>query len=70
MTAAIVSASADRISEGQRAESQKLMSLGKNSEIPDFDNSKDVTVAVLEGVGTLTVCDRTVTLKPGVQHFA
>lgn len=69
MTAAIVSASASRISEGQPADSQKLMSLGKNSQIPDLDNSKDVTLAVLEGVGTLTVCDRTVTLKPGVFVF-
>ena len=68
MTAAIVSASA-RISDGQPAESQKLMSLGKNSEIPDLDDSKDVTLAVLEGVGTLTVCSRTVTLKPGVFVF-
>ena len=69
MTAAIVSASADRISDRQPADSQKLMSLGKNSEIPDLDNSKDVTLAVLEGAGTLTVCDRTVTLKPGVFVF-
>lgn len=69
MTAAIVSASASRISDGQPADSQKLMSLGKNSEIPDLDNSKDVTLAVLEGGGTLTVCDRTVTLKPGVFVF-
>ena len=69
MTAAIVSASADRISDGKPAESQKLMSLDKNSEIPDLDNSKDVTLAVLEGGGTLTVCDRTVTLKPGVFVF-
>ncbi len=68
MTAAIVSASA-RISDGKPAESQKMMSLGKNSEIPDLDNSKDVTLAVLEGVGTLTVCSRTVTLKPGVFVF-
>ncbi|MEG4989323.1 cupin domain-containing protein [Microcoleus sp. BR0-C5] len=69
MTAAIVSASADRISDGQPADSQKLMSLSKNSEIPDLDNSKDVTLAVLEGGGTLTVWDRTVTLKPGVFVF-
>jgi len=69
VTAAIVSASADRISDGQPADSQKLMSLGKNSEIPDLDNSKDVTLAVLEGGGTLTVCSRTVTLKPGVFVF-
>ncbi|MEG4498063.1 hypothetical protein QUB05_12690 [Microcoleus sp. F10-C6] len=69
MTAAIVSASASRISDGQPAYSQKLMSLGRNCEIPDLDNSKDVTLAVLEGVGTLTVCDRTVTLKPGVFVF-
>ena len=69
MTAAIVSASADRISDGQPADSQKLMSLGKNSEIPDLDNSKDITLAVLEGVATLTVCDRRVTLKPGVFVF-
>ncbi|MEG5000005.1 cupin domain-containing protein [Microcoleus sp. B4-D4] len=69
MTAAIVSASASRISDGQPADSQKLMSLGKNSEIPDLDRSKDITLAVLEGVGTLTVGDRTVTLKPGVFVF-
>lgn len=69
MTAAIVSASALRISDGQPADSQKLMSLGKNSEIPDLDNSKDLTLAVLEGVGTLRVCSRTVTLKPGVFVF-
>ncbi|MEG4319725.1 MULTISPECIES: cupin domain-containing protein [unclassified Microcoleus] len=69
MTAAIVSASASRISDGQPTDSQKLMSLGQNSEIPDLDRSKDVTIAVLEGVGTLTVCDRTVTLTPGVFVF-
>ncbi|MEG4802895.1 cupin domain-containing protein [Microcoleus sp. ARI1-B5] len=68
MTAAIVSASASQISDGQLAD-QKLMSLGKNAEIPDLDNSKDVTIAVLEGVGTFTVGDRTVTLKPGVFVF-
>ncbi|MEP6518043.1 cupin domain-containing protein [Microcoleus vaginatus] len=69
MTAAIVSASASPISDGQPADSQKLMSLGKNSEIPDLDNFKDVTIAVLEGVGTLTVCDQKVTLTPGVFVF-
>lgn len=69
MTAAIVSASADRISDELPADSKKLMSLGKNSEIPDLDNSKDVTLAVLEGMGTLTVCSQTVTLKPGVFVF-
>ncbi|MEO6863423.1 MAG: hypothetical protein ABI180_18090 [Microcoleus sp.] len=69
MTAAIVSASAARISDGQPVYSQKVMSLGTNSEIPDLDRSKDVTLAVLEGVGTLTVCDRTVTLTPGVFVF-
>jgi quercetin dioxygenase-like cupin family protein len=69
VTAAIVSASASRISEAQPADSQKLMSLGQNSEIPDLDRSKDVTIAILEGVGTLTVCDRTVTLTPGVFVF-
>jgi quercetin dioxygenase-like cupin family protein len=69
VTAAIVSASASRISDGQLADSQKLMSLGQNSEIPHLDRSKDVTIAILEGVGTLTVCDRTVTLTPGVFVF-
>jgi mannose-6-phosphate isomerase-like protein (cupin superfamily) len=69
VTAAIVSASASRISEGQPADSQKLMTLGQNSEIPDLDRSKDVTIAILEGVGTLTVCDRIVTLTPGVFVF-
>ena len=64
-TAGIISASADRISDGQPADSQKVMSLGKNSEIPDLDNSKDVAIAVLEGVGTLTVCDANSHFKTG-----
>jgi len=68
VTAAIVSASASRIGNGQPT-SQKLISLGRNSQIPDLDHSTDVSIAVLEGVGTLTVCDRTVTLTPGVFVF-
>jgi quercetin dioxygenase-like cupin family protein len=67
--AAKVSASADRTCDGQPAYSQKLMSLGKNSEIPDLDNSQDATIAVLEGLGSLAVGDRTVTLTPGVFVF-
>lgn len=67
--AAIVCASVDRIAGGQPAYSQELMSLGANSEIPDLDNSQDVTVTVLEGLGSLVVGDRTVTLTPGVFVF-
>jgi quercetin dioxygenase-like cupin family protein len=66
--AAILSASVDR-TDGQAPYSQELMSLGANSEIPDLDNSQDVTVAVFEGLGSLAVGDRTVTLTPGVFVF-
>ncbi|HAT12641.1 MAG TPA: hypothetical protein DCS91_02655 [Microcoleaceae bacterium UBA11344] len=70
MTAtAAMSASADRTCDTQPPYSQKLMSLGKNSEIPDLDHSQDVTIAVLEGLGNLAVGDRTVTLQPGVFVF-
>ena len=68
-TAAMVSLFADRTCDTQPPYSQKLMSLGKNSEIPDLDNSQDVTIAVLEGLGNLAVGDRTVTLQPGVFVF-
>ncbi|NJK65647.1 MAG: hypothetical protein HC789_01180 [Microcoleus sp. CSU_2_2] len=68
MTAvAMVSASGDRTCDAPY--SQKLMNLDKNSEIPDLDNSQDVTIAVLEGLGNLAVGDRTVTLTPGVFVF-
>ena len=70
MTAtAILSASVDRTTDGQAPYSQELMSLSANSEMPDFNNSQDVTVAVFEGLGTLAVGDRTVTLTPGVFVF-
>jgi quercetin dioxygenase-like cupin family protein len=64
---AMVSVSGDRTCDAPY--SQKLMNLGKNSEIPDLDNSQDVTIAVLEGLGKLAVGDRTVTLQPGVFVF-
>lgn len=67
--AALVSASADRTCDTQPPYDQKLMNLGKNSEIPDLDNSQDVTIAVLEGLGNLAVGDRTVTLTPGIFVF-
>jgi quercetin dioxygenase-like cupin family protein len=65
--AALVSASADRTCDAPYSE--KLMNLCKNAEIPDFDRSQDVTIAALEGLGTLTVGDRTVTLTPGIFVF-
>jgi quercetin dioxygenase-like cupin family protein len=67
--AAIVSASVDWIAGGQPAYSQEVMSFGANSQMPDLDNSQDVTVTVLEGLGSLVVGDRTVTLTPGVFVF-
>ena len=67
--AALVSASVDRPCDTQPPYSQKLMSLGTNSEIPDLDNSQDVTITVLEGLGNLAVGDGTVTLQPGVFVF-
>ncbi len=68
-TAAMVSLFADRTCDTQPPSSQKLMNLSANSEIPDLDNSQDVTIAVLEGLGNLAVGDRTVTLQPGVFVF-
>ena len=68
-TAAMVSLFADRPCDTQPPSIQKLMSLYPNSEIPDLDNSQDVTIAVLEGLGNLAVGDRTVTLEPGVFVF-
>lgn len=67
--AALVPLFADRTCDTQPPYSQKLMSLGTNSEIPDLDRSQDVTIAVLEGLGNLAVGDRTVTLQPGVFVF-
>ncbi len=68
-TAAMVSLFADRPCDTQAPYSQKLMNLYPNSEIPDLDNSQDVTITVLEGLGNLAVGDRTVTLQPGVFVF-
>lgn len=68
-TAAMVSLFADRTCDTQAPYSQKLMNLSTNSEIPDLDNSQDVTIAILEGLGNLAVGDRTVTLQPGVFVF-
>ncbi|WP_377478100.1 MAG: cupin domain-containing protein [Microcoleus anatoxicus] len=68
-TAAMVSLFADRTCDTQAPYSQKLMNLYPNSEIPDLDNSQDVSIAVLEGLGNLMVGDRTVTLQPGVLVF-
>lgn len=67
--AAIASASVDRIADAQPPYSQELMSLGANSAMPDLDDSQDVTVTVFEGLGSLVVGDRTVTLTPGVFVF-
>ncbi|NJR26367.1 MAG: cupin domain-containing protein [Richelia sp. CSU_2_1] len=67
--AAIVCASVDRIAGGQPAYSHEVMSLGANSAMPDLNDSQDVTVTVLEGLGSLVVGDRTVTLTPGVFVF-
>ena len=68
-TASMVSLFADRTYDTQPPLSQKLMNLRANSEIPEFDHSQDVTIAVLEGLGNLAVGDRTVTLQPGVFVF-
>nr|WP_255699307.1 cupin domain-containing protein [Tychonema sp. BBK16] len=65
----MVSLFADRTCDTQPPYSQKLTNLSTNSEIPDLDNSQDVTIAVLEGLGNLAVGDRTVTLQPGVFVF-
>jgi mannose-6-phosphate isomerase-like protein (cupin superfamily) len=44
---------------------QNLMSLGANTELPEICDEKDVTIAVLEGHGTLTLNEEVIPLEPG-----
>lgn len=44
---------------------QNLMSLGADTELPELCDEKDVTIAVLEGCGNLTLNQETIPLEPG-----
>jgi len=44
---------------------QNLMSLGAETQLPEICEEKDVTIAVLEGHGTLTLNQEIVPLEPG-----
>lgn len=44
---------------------QNLMSLGAETELPEICDGKDVTIAVLEGQGSLTLNEEIIPLEPG-----
>lgn len=44
---------------------QNLMSLGADTELPEICDEKDVTIAVLEGQGSLTLNEEMIPLEPG-----
>ena len=44
---------------------QNLMSLGAETELPEICDEKDVTIAVLEGHGNLTLNQQNIPLEPG-----
>ena len=44
---------------------QNLMSLGAETELPEICDEKDVTIAVLEGHGNLTLNQEIIPLEPG-----
>ncbi|KAM3110378.1 cupin domain-containing protein [Phormidesmis sp. 146-33] len=48
---------------------QNMMSLGADVELPEICDAQDVTIAVLEGNGNLTVNDELVKLEPGMFVF-
>ncbi len=45
------------------------MSLGADVQLPAIRDAQDVTIAVLDGCGNLTVNDETVALEPGMFVF-
>ena len=44
---------------------QNLMSLGAEAELPEIYDEKDVTIAVLQGHGSLTLNQEIILLEPG-----
>lgn len=44
---------------------QNLMSLGAETELPEICDAKDVTIAVLEGQGSLLLNEEVIPLEPG-----
>lgn len=44
---------------------QNLMSLGAEAELPEICDEKDVTIAVLQGHGSLTLNQEIIPLEPG-----
>ncbi|MCY7274309.1 MAG: cupin domain-containing protein [Phormidesmis sp. CAN_BIN44] len=48
---------------------QNLMSLGADVQLPEICDAKDITIAVLEGNGSLIIQEETVTLEPGMFVF-
>jgi mannose-6-phosphate isomerase-like protein (cupin superfamily) len=50
---------------GQQTLYQHLMSLGAETQLPEICDNKDVTIAVLEGHGKLTLNQEIIPLEPG-----
>lgn len=48
---------------------QNLMSLGADVQLPEICDARDITIAVLEGTGSLIIQAETVTLEPGLFVF-
>lgn len=48
---------------------QNMMSLGADVQLPEICDAQDVTIAVLEGNGTLSVNGELVALEPGMVVF-
>ncbi|MBW4693427.1 MAG: cupin domain-containing protein [Lyngbya sp. HA4199-MV5] len=44
---------------------QSLMSLGADTALPELCDEKDVTIAILEGCGNLTLNQESIPLEPG-----
>jgi mannose-6-phosphate isomerase-like protein (cupin superfamily) len=44
---------------------QNLMSLGADTNLPNMCDDKDVTIAILEGNGSLTLNEEIISLEPG-----
>lgn len=44
---------------------QNLMSLGAGAQLPEVCDRKDVTIAILQGNGSLTLNQETIPLEPG-----
>ena len=51
--------------QGQQTLYQQLMSLGAETQLPEICDDKDVTIAVLEGQGSLTLNQEIIFLDPG-----